>query len=77
MTKHEELEHMKYALDMLGSLPADISIGALYTHLKGAMENLKSTITAREQFNHQWYRCTKRILGRPPYGSPCHAQDVP
>lgn len=77
MTKHEKLEHMEYALDMLGRLPADITIGTLYTHLKGEMDAIRKSITAREQFNHQWYTCTKRILKRPPCGTPGHAQAAP
>lgn len=77
MTKYKEIEHMEYTLNLLGKLPADITIGALYLHLEGTMQELKSSITAKEAFNHQLYRCTKRILRRPPYGSPCHAQDAP
>lgn len=77
MTKHEELERMQYTLDLLGQLPADITIGALYLHLTNTMKELKSSITAKEAFNHQWYKCTKRISRRPPYGSPGHAQASP
>lgn len=77
MTKYEELEHMEYALNLLGQLPADITIGALYLHLTNTMQELKASITAKEAFNHQLYTYTKRILKRPPYGSPCHAQDAP
>ena len=77
MTKHEELEHMGYALNMLGNLPADITIGALYAHLKGEMDEIKSSITAREHFNHLWYKCTSHTSKRPPCGTPGHAQVSP
>lgn len=77
MTKFEELEHMDYALDLLGKLPADISIGALYTHLKKEQRALKESITAREQFSHLWYKCTSHTSKRPPCGTPGHAQVSP
>lgn len=77
MTKFEELEHMQYTLNLLGKLPADITIGTLYLHLEGTMQELKSSVTAKEAFTHQWYKYTKRISKRPPCATPGHAQDAP
>jgi len=77
MTKYEEMSHIDWAIDRISHLPADITIGALYTHLKHEKEAIEESITAKEAFTHQWYKYTKRISKRPPCATPGHAQDAP
>jgi hypothetical protein len=72
MTKYEEIAHLEYALNRISRLPANVTIGALYSVLRNECKDIKDSITAKEQFAHQWYKCTARW---PPCAMPGHAQD--
>ena len=77
MTKQEEIAHLKYAVDLLGNLPHYVNVGAVYQIMLTDLEQLESSVTIREQFNHLWCKCKERIGARPPCATPGHAQDAP
>lgn len=77
MTKHEEIAHLRYALDVIGKLPTYVSLGVVYGVLKEDLKHLEDSLTIREQFNHLWCKCKERIGVRPPCAMPGHAQDAP
>lgn len=60
MTKFEEIAHLEYMIDLLGRLPPDITIGALYLHAQGERDLVKANIATKEWITHQWYKYTKR-----------------
>lgn len=77
MTKHEEIAHLEYALDILGNLPHYVSLGVVYEIMHQDLKLLKESVTIRERFNHLWCKCKERIGVHPPCAMPGHAQDAP
>ena len=75
MTKHEEIAHLRYALDVIGKLPTYVSLGVVYEIMNEDLKQLKESVTIKEQFTHQWYKCKERISKHPPCAMPGHAQD--
>lgn len=57
MTKYQEIGHIQYITKFLEKLPPDITVYALYLHLQGEEQSIRESLTVKDRFNHQLYKC--------------------
>lgn len=57
MTKYQEIDAIQYINTFLEKLPPDISVYTLYLYLKEREEEIQKSLTVKDKFSHQLYKC--------------------